>query len=199
MSTSQYAPNDRAMLLELARLAIQESLEKGRLPNIKGDYIPPGLGDPKACFVTLTKEGKLRGCMGNLDPKWRLYRAVMENAQSAAIRDPRFPPLEPTELEEVLVEISILSTPRPLEFSSPSELGDRLRPHQDGVILRCRNRTATYLPQVWDKLPDPARFMDSLSRKAGLPSDAWQDQDARISTYQVESIAEDRARARAGG
>lgn len=190
MSSAVHGEDERALLLELARQSIVETLAHGRLPTVRGDYLPPGFDEPRACFVTLTLAGRLRGCMGNLEPKWPLYRAVMENARSAATRDPRFAPLSLDELRALRLEISLLSPPVKLRYQSPADLCAQLRRDRPGVILRAWKRSATYLPQVWDKQPDPEAFLANLAQKAGLDADAWRLPECEILTYTVEAFAE---------
>jgi AmmeMemoRadiSam system protein A len=191
MKSGRYSEEDRAMLLELARQAIEETLRHGRLPQVAGDYVPPGFGEPRGCFVTLTHKGTLRGCIGNLEARWPLYRAVMENARGAATRDTRFAPVTLEELPALAIEISVLSQPNRLNFASAEELLDQLRPGVHGVILTAGRETATYLPQVWEKLPEKERFLASLCRKAGLSGQTWRDPATRIETYTVESFEEE--------
>lgn len=190
MTPRRYNDEDRALLLELARKSIAETLRHHRLLHVDGDHVPPGFAEPRACFVTLTRQGALRGCVGNLDARRPLYRAVMENACNAATRDARFAPVTLEELPELTVELSVLSQPRPLRFESVTELLDRLRPGVDGVILSSGRATVTYLPQVWAKLPEKQRFLSCLCLKAGLPENAWREPTTRIETYTVESFAE---------
>ncbi|WP_369602882.1 AmmeMemoRadiSam system protein A [Hahella sp. SMD15-11] len=131
------------------------------------------LHEPGASFVTLTRSGNLRGCIGSLQA-WRpLWEDVWENARAAAFRDPRFPPLSAAEWRDVDVEVSVLTPPRPLPVSGEAELRQRLQPGKDGVILSWRGHRATFLPDVWAQLPDPAEFLAHLKRKAGLPEDFW--------------------------
>ena len=192
MNHEPHGADEQDLLLELARQSIIETLTHGRLPAVKGDYLPPGFADPRACFVTLTLAGALRGCMGNLEPDRPLYRAVMENARSAATLDPRFPPLRSEEVEALIIEISILSPPARAAARSREALCDQLRRERPGIILRVGSRAATYLPQVWRKLPEPPDFLASLARKAGLTATAWQLPNAEILTYDVEAFAETR-------
>ena len=119
-----------------------------------------------------------------------LYKAIMDNAQNAAFRDPRFPPVDADELGTIEIEISVLTVPQPLHFQSPQDLLDRLQPHKDGVILQIGRYSATYLPQVWEQIPDKVAFMNSLSRKAGCPRDAWRDSNASVLIYGVEAFKE---------
>lgn len=190
MSPPAFDPDQRALLLELARESIHETLERSRLPKVDADHLPPGLDTPRACFVTLTNDDTLRGCIGNLEPRHPLYRAVMLNARSAATRDTRFPPVTPDEVAALTIEISVLSPPEPLKAADPANRLAALHPHQDGVILRAGRHSATYLPQVWEKLGNPRRFLESLSRKAGLPAGAWADPATELRVYRVESFTQ---------
>jgi len=138
----------------------------------------------------LTKRGQLRGCIGHIFPQEELYRAVMDNARNAALRDPRFTPVQPDELDKIEIEVSVLTVPEPLAFSSPDDLLNKLRPHRDGVVLQIGGRGATYLPQVWEQIPDKVHFMDSLAEKAGLAPDAWRGRDTKVLIYHVEAFKE---------
>jgi len=172
-------------LLGLARQAITEH-PRIVLPNPA--EVPAELREARAVFVTLTINGELRGCIGNFQEK-PLFRNVMECAVSAGYADPRFRPLSRKELPSVRIEISILSPPAKLEFSSPEELLAKLSPER-GVILRKGTRSATFLPQVWEQLPDKEEFLDHLSQKAGLAADAWRQPGVEIDVYTVEKLKE---------
>jgi AmmeMemoRadiSam system protein A len=152
---------------------------------------PSRLAEPRACFVTLKTAGTLRGCIGHLWPRVPLAQAVFDSARKAAQEDPRFAPIEPEELREMTIEISVLSVPMPLEFGSTDQLLARLRPHLDGVVLDIGPYRATYLPQVWEQLPDPVQFLNSLAVKAGCRARDWRGPDARVSVYDVERVADD--------
>ena len=146
------------------------------------------LGQPGACFVTLKIDGELRGCIGSLQAHRDLGEDLAENAKAAAFGDPRFGPLTPDEFDQVSVEVSVLSEPSPL-FEGPvteEEVLAALDPGRDGVILSWGPRRATFLPQVWEQLPDGRDFLAALKRKAGLPPNYW-DPQMRIQTYQVSS------------
>lgn len=142
-----------------------------------------------ATFVTLTQNGRLRGCIGSLEAWRTLADDVVENARAAAFRDPRFPPLAPGELAQTSVEVSLLTPAIPLGFASEAEALARLHPDLDGVILEWGSRRATFLPQVWEQLPDPRQFLARLKEKAGLPADFW-DAALRLSIYRVEKWKE---------
>ncbi len=151
---------------------------------------PDWLNRPGAVFVTLTQQGNLRGCIGSLEAHRKLIDDLLANARAAAFRDPRFPPLSRNELAGTRVEVSILSPAQPMRFSSEADVEAQLRPGIDGVILEHDWHRATFLPQVWEQLPEPRQFLANLKRKAGLAADFWAD-DLRLSRYQVEKFKEE--------
>jgi AmmeMemoRadiSam system protein A len=177
-------------LLDLARKAVRESVATGRLPEVSPDGLAARITGSKGCFVTLTERGELRGCIGYIMAQGPLYQAVLENARNAALHDPRFPTVSPREVDRLEIEISVLTTPRPLLFASPEDLLEKLHPHQDGVVLRIGGRSATYLPQVWDQLPDKVDFLNNLAEKAGCEPDAWRQPGALVLIYHVEAFKE---------
>ena len=118
----------------------------------------------------------------------------MANAENAAIRDPRFSPVQTDELSQLEIEISVLTEPQPLAFSSPDNLLTQLQPHKDGVVLRLGNRGATYLPQVWEQLPDKVEFLNSLSQKAGCEASAWRKPGTEVLIYHAEAFKENELR-----
>ncbi len=141
-------------------------------------------------FVTLTIDGKLRGCIGNLTSNESMVSGVRRNAINAAFHDPRFSSLSLSELDRVSIEVSILSEPRPLYYREAADLLKKIRPHIDGVILRKDIASATFLPQVWEQIQQPQDFLAQLCLKAGLASDAWQQSKLEVSTYQVQYFEE---------
>ncbi len=154
-------------LLALARQAIAHRLGQGPAPVIPSD---PRLREKGATFVTLTKDGELRGCIGSLRRSRTLGDDVIANAMAAALEDPRFSPLTADELDGVAIEVSVLSEPEFLEFSGEEALLALLRPGEDGLIIFSGCRSATFLPQVWAQLPEPRQFLAALKDKAGLPT-----------------------------
>jgi AmmeMemoRadiSam system protein A len=152
--------------------------------------LTPHLRENGASFVTLTIDDELRGCIGALEAHQPLAEDVREHAISAALEDPRFLPVDKTELNRIRLEISRLSVPHPLEYSSSEDLRTKLRPHVDGVILKSDYRRATFLPQVWDKIPKPADFLDRLCEKMGARPDLWQKKKLQVYIYQVEEFHE---------
>lgn len=189
-----FSPEERKWMLQLARKALKESVAAVKLPPVDTSNLSPKLTqeltEPKGCFVTLTKDGSLRGCIGHILPQEPLYKAIMDNAQNAALRDPRFPPVQAVELDKIKIEISVLTTPEPLYFKDSQDLLDRLQPGKDGVILKIGDHMATYLPQVWDQIPDKQKFLDSLAVKAGCQADAWKTEPTAILIYHVEAFKE---------
>jgi len=185
-----FTKDERRALLKLARQSVTEVVRKGRLPDVKAEDLPARLAEAKGCFVTLTRHGALRGCIGNIMPNGPLWQAVKENARSASTRDSRFPPVQPEELDQIEIEISVLTVPEPLGFDTPEDLLKRLQPHQDGVVLQIGFRSATYLPQVWEQLPDKVKFLSSLAQKAGCDTDDWRKPGVKVSIYHVEAFKE---------
>lgn len=171
LSDSEADPRG-AILLEIARTSLREALTGSARRDAGGD-VPPWLLENAATFVTLRKLGDLRGCVGSVKAVRPLIVDVRENAVAAAMRDPRFPPLDPEELEEVDLEVTLLSPLQPLTFSTESEALAQLEPGIDGVLLQWHGYRATYLPQVWEALSEPGTFLASLKQKAGLAADFW--------------------------
>jgi AmmeMemoRadiSam system protein A len=168
-------------LTEIARSTIKSAFEGKRFvldKNIKEKY-----KDKKSCFVTLTKKGNLRGCIGNLEAKQELWKDVQENAINAAFNDPRFSPLTEYELEEIEIEVSVLSKPKKI---SGKDVDSRLNKitKEMGIILKSGKYSATFLPQVWEHFSTKEEFLKELSLKAGLNKDAWK--NAELFYYIVD-------------
>lgn len=172
-------------LITLARNAIGEQfgLVARRYPD--ADW----LDQPGASFVTLTLDDELRGCIGSLEARRSLSIDVYSNARAAAFSDPRFNPLAPDEFSAVEVEVSVLSASTVLRFDDESDALAQLRPGIDGLILECGRQRSTFLPQVWEQLPEPAQFLAHLRRKAGLPADHWSP-ELKLSRYTVSKWRE---------
>lgn len=149
----------------------------------------PWLHEPGACFVTLTQQGELRGCIGSLGAHRPLLADVKANAVAAAFHDPRFAPLSARELEITEVEVSLLSPMQALTFASEAEALAQLRPGLDGVVFEFGARRSTFLPQVWEQLPDTDAFMAHLKHKAGLPVSFWAE-GVRLQRYTVSKWKE---------
>lgn len=149
----------------------------------------PQLAEPGATFVTLTRDGDLRGCIGSLEA-WRpLAGDILANARAAAFRDPRFPPLARAELPATRIEVSLLGAAEPIPCADEADALRQLRPGVDGVIFECGGRRATFLPQVWDSLPERKDFLAHLKQKAGFAPDFWSP-EVRLSRYEVRKWKE---------
>jgi len=172
-------------LLGIARNTIAHQLGFPVKPMEPAD----GLNEPGATFVTLTRHGELRGCMGTLEARRPLQDDVEHNALAAAFHDPRFTPLTEDEFHDVKVEVSLLSPPQPLLFADEADALAQLRPYIDGVIFEYGQYRSTFLPQVWDQLPQPWQFMAHLKRKAGLPQNFWSP-EVKLFRYTVEKWKE---------
>ena len=172
-------------LLVRARNAIAARLKQPT--QTEADH--PALASPGATFVTLTQNGDLRGCIGSLEAHRLLDQDVRANAIAAAFSDPRFPPLTLAELPHTRVEVSLLTAPQPIKFSSEADALRQLRPNVDGIILIAGQRRSTFLPQVWEQLPEPRLFMAHLKQKAGLPPDWWSS-EAQLQRYEVRKWKE---------
>jgi AmmeMemoRadiSam system protein A len=181
---------DGRRLLELARLAVGHAARREPLPSLPLASISQPLRRDGCAFVTLTEAGQLRGCIGGLEARLPLAEDVWEHAYAAAREDFRFEPVLPDELPAIELEVSVLTEPQPLDYVDGEDLKRLLRPGMDGVILSSGIRRATFLPQVWEKIPKPEEFLDRLAEKAGLSGDTWRHGQASIQVYQVVSFFE---------
>lgn len=177
----------RQTLLQVARDSIRHGLEHGRPLTVHAADYPEELRPLRASFVTLHRHGELRGCIGILEAHQPLVEDVAYHAWAAAFEDPRFAPLAEWELEGLDIHISILSPPQPLQFENEADLLRQIRPGSDGLILRDRGHRGTFLPSVWESLPQPRDFWQHLKRKAGLPPDWWSD-TLQVERYTTESF-----------
>jgi AmmeMemoRadiSam system protein A len=183
---SEQLDNEKgSTLLKLARSEIASKLGH----DVSSPAHAGWLAEPGASFVTLTRQGELRGCIGTLEAHRPLGLDVCENAVAAAFRDPRFMPLTRVEFDAIRVEVSVLSPSEVLVVASEEHALATLRPNVDGVVFEYRHYRSTFLPQVWEQLPEPAEFMAHLKRKAGLPMDFWAE-EVRLSRYTVSKWKE---------
>lgn len=173
------------ILIAIARAAISRALGREMQANEDAEW----LREPGACFVTLTQNGDLRGCIGSLEAYRPLLDDVKANACAAAFRDARFSPLTLAELDYTEIEVSLLSPMQPINFSDEREALAQLRPGIDGVVFECGHYRSTFLPQVWEQLPEPEVFMAHLKHKAGLPPDFWRP-DVKLARYTVNKWKE---------
>jgi hypothetical protein len=186
----QLTSEEKLILLKLARQAMECGVRGESLPSLELAEYSPTLRAEGASFVTLTVRGNLRGCIGALEPYQPLAEDVREHAIAAAIEDYRFPPVQEKELKTIEIEVSRLTRAIPLEYSDSDDLLGKLRPHVDGVIIRDGYRRATFLPQVWEKIPVPAKFLSDLCLKMGAQPDRWKQKHLDVLTYQVEEFHE---------
>lgn len=184
MSGGELSAPSRADLLALARGTLEAHFRGQPAPRLSSDRAAT-FGEPRGLFVTLRKDGGLRGCIGTLAPTGDLTRCVSEYALRAALEDPRFAPLEEEELPRCAIEISVLSAPREIEGPEDIEIG------RDGLILELGGRRGLLLPQVAEEWGfDAVRFLAEVSRKAGLAPDAWRDARARLWAFGAEVFSE---------
>ena len=188
--TKKLTQREGQILLKTARQAIENHLNGKVDPPINLDDYPPGITELGACFVTLTMNGVLRGCIGSIEASQPLIKDVQNRAVGAAFQDPRFPGLTIDEYPDLIIEVSRLTKPERLEYSNPDDLLKKLRPGTDGVILRQNFRKATFLPQVWEQLPDPDIFLGRLCLKMGLDPESWKEDHLDVEIYQAEKFIE---------
>ena len=184
---ARLSPAHREAALRIAAEALLGRVRRGRAPTVSHADLSTPLHSMAATFVTLAREGQLRGCIGSLTAHRSLAEDVAANAIKAGFEDPRFPPLTAEDLRGAEIELAILSRPAPIAFRDEAELVAQLRPGRDGLILREGARHATFLPKVWDALPEPADFLAALKDKAGLPRDHWSG-EVKAWRYATESF-----------
>lgn len=185
--TQALGPAEQQTLLDLAWGSIRHGLTHGTPTRVDPLDYPQALQRPGAGFVTLHRDGALRGCIGHLEAVQPLVTDIADNAFAAAFRDPRFPPLVEQELAGLELEISVLTPAQAMHFTDEADLLRQLQPGIDGLILEDRGRRGTFLPSVWESVPEPGRFLAHLKRKAGLPEDHWSD-TLRVSRYHTQSF-----------
>lgn len=188
--TDKLTEEEGRCLLSVARQTIERQLFSLKDQGQADSQLSPRFSERRGTFVTLTIDGGLRGCIGHIIPQESLIEGIRINALNAAFRDPRFRPLSKKEWEKVKIEISILTDPKPLSYTDADDLLNRLRPGIDGVIIKKGFNQATFLPQVWEQLPDKKEFLTHLCLKAGLDMDAWKRENLEVSTYQVQAFEE---------
>lgn len=179
---------DGQILLSLARHSLTSTLVDGHPPPLASSY-PTWVHEPAASFVTLRLEGRLRGCLGSLEARRSLFDDLCHNAAAAGTRDPRFAPLVAEQLGQVQLEVTVLGAALEMVFLDEADVLAQLRPGIDGVVLHYGAKNATFLPQVWDSLPQPADFLNQLKLKAGWSADFWHP-EIKISRYSVQKWSE---------
>jgi hypothetical protein len=173
MAHTSLTETHRHQLLEIAQTSIEHGLRHQQPLLVEPMYYPVELQKEKASFVTLLRHDNLRGCIGTLTAFQPLISDVAQHAYAAAFEDPRFSPLQSHELEDLSIHISVLTPPQGIQFTSEEDLLQQLRPGVDGLILQDRWHRGTFLPSVWESLPNPRDFLQRLKQKAGLPADYW--------------------------
>lgn len=188
MPSDEYSAEERKTLLDVARRSIRHGLEEGEALPVDLNNYSEHLGEQRASFVTLNRKGQLRGCIGALEAHQPLVKDVAEHAWAAAFKDPRFPPLQRDEFADLEIHISILSQPEPMAFHDEADLLEQIRSGTDGLIIQDGGRRGTFLPSVWEQLPDRQEFLAHLKQKAGLPFSHWSD-TVKVWRYTTESFA----------
>jgi uncharacterized protein len=188
--SDQLTDGEKQTLLRLAREAMENGVRGKKLLPLDKNSLTPILLENGASFVTLMIDDNLRGCIGALEVHQPLVEDVREHAIAAALDDPRFPPVEENELNRIRLEVSRLTAPHPLEYSSSEDLLAKLNPHIDGVILKDGLRRATFLPQVWEQIPNPTDFLQRLCAKMGAKPNLWRDKKLQVFIYQAEEFHE---------
>lgn len=182
---------DQIFLLQLSRHTLEYFFETHNKLSMDTISIQSKiLLEKRGVFVTLTKKGDLRGCIGNLEPIQTIVESVIDNTLAAAFYDFRFTPLDRSELKDIKIEISILDSPQKLNIQKPQEIVKFLEQNRPGVILENRYYKATFLPQVWEEINSAQEFLESLSIKAGLNKDAWKDMNTTLLIYNVQAFKE---------
>lgn len=190
MVLMSFNKTEQKTLIDLAFASIQHGLATGKPIPVSLNEFSPHLCEQLACFVTLEINQQLRGCIGMLEAVRPLATDVAENAYSAAFKDPRFSPLSNDEYDLLSLHISVLSIPEAMVFSSEQDLIKQIKPEIDGLILQEQGRRGTFLPSVWESLPDSKQFLRHLKQKAGLPADYWSD-TIKVFRYRTEYISSD--------
>lgn len=183
-----YSTDEIAYLLAQARQALV--LAGGGTLYTPQPTLSARLLEDRACFITLTVKGRLRGCIGTILARMPLYQEVVYSTYQSALHDYRFSPVTAAEIPTIRIEISILTPPRPLDYHDTNELVNLLHPEIDGVILRYGNHTGTFLPQVWERIPDTSEFLAALCHKMGLSRDFWQHNPMGVEIYQARKYFE---------
>ncbi len=183
-----FEPEERSVMLQTARDSIAQGLAQHHPTALDLSRYSKLLLEPGACFVTLHLGKHLRGCIGSLQAHQPLIADVALNAFNAAFGDPRFLPITETEFPKISLDISVLSAPKPMQFSSEADLISQLQPGIDGLIISDHGHRGTFLPSVWDQLPDPTTFLNHLKLKAGIPTNYWSN-TLTVQRYTTELIS----------
>lgn len=180
---------NKQYLLQLSRQVLEYYFSTGNKLIVE-EILDQELIEKRGTFVTLMIDNQLRGCVGHIEPTQAVYQDVIDNTLSAALEDDRFLPLEKEELNNLKIEISILTEPKVLEYLSVNDLLEKIIPFKHGVIIQKDKNSATYLPQVWEEISNKEEFLTSLCKKAGLSKDEWQRENLEVWVYEVEAFCE---------
>lgn len=185
---SNYTPTEKQLLMRVAHDSILHRLEQGRALIVDARAYPFALRKPRGAFVTLKLDNKLRGCIGTVEATRALVDDVAHNASAAAFSDPRFTPLTAAEFKYITIHIAVLNPPEAIMAASEADVLRQLRSGIDGLVLKEGRRRSTFLPSVWESLPDPRDFLRHLKLKAGLPENYWKE-TIKVQRYTTESIS----------
>lgn len=188
--TTELSLDEKRLLLALARQGLEAAVLNQAPPTLDVESLPAALRQPGSSFVTLTREGQLRGCIGGLLAEEPLWADVRRHAAQVALDDYRFRPVVAEELPLIEIEVSVLTPPVPLPYNAPADLPRLLRPGVDGVVLLAGRQRATFLPQVWEHVPDPEQFLSLLCKKLGAHPEQWRRGGFEVQTYQVIQFSE---------
>jgi AmmeMemoRadiSam system protein A len=180
--------HEKKCLLDLAWQSLEEAVAAGDLSPWSPEGFPSRLLENGATFITLYYNGKLRGCVGAVEARRPLAEDVRGNTVAAAFHDPRFSRVQAPELEGITIAISILSPLQELVYSDADDLIGQIRPRVDGILINQGEQRATFLPKVWEKIPEPPRFLSVLCEKMGVPEDTWQTERLRVFVYQTDDF-----------
>ncbi len=186
----EFNNEDKEFLLNLARKSAEEYLKSGEKIEVDEKDVPINLRESKACFVTFIKDEQLRGCIGHIVPQMPLYQCVIENSINAATKDPRFSPMNSNELKASKIDVSVLTLPTILEHKTSEELLYKLNPYQYGVILQRGENQSTFLPSVWEFIPNKQEFLANLCIKGNMEADCWKDPRTEIYIYEAIDFSE---------
>ncbi|MBU0656488.1 MAG: AmmeMemoRadiSam system protein A [Gammaproteobacteria bacterium] len=181
-----YTESERQQLLYIARESIRSGLTEGRPLEIVQEKLSESLQEKRATFVTLNEDGKLRGCVGTITPCLSLAQDVAQRAYSAAFGDPRFPRVQPDEVDSLVIGIAVLTPLEAIHFANEAELLEQIQPNIDGLILHAGStHRGLFLPNAWETLPDKQQLLQQLKLRAGLPKDYWSD-ELKVSRFHAE-------------
>jgi AmmeMemoRadiSam system protein A len=187
---SAFNEEQKQFLLNLARESAEKYLKEGKRIEINEKEVPNNLKDKKGCFVTFIEDEQLRGCIGYIIPEKPLYECVIDNAINAATKDIRFSPVNYSEMKKIKIDVSVLSVPFLLEHNNSEELLSKLKPLEHGVILQRGEYQSTYLPSVWNQIPDKEDFLSNLCIKGNMEAECWKDTKTEVYIYEAEDFSE---------